>query len=178
MKVRVPLRHTLLSVRDLLVTFAPFIVLALVLLALAFVWLKPNPPKRVVLATGPDQGAYAEFGKRYAAELRRSGIEVAGRHKLSVNEGNAYLAATLAGLGIAQVVRFQALPHLERGELVELLHEWQHPLIPLHVVYPPNRHLSARVRAFVEWTVELFARQAELEEKASSRREPAQAMAA
>ncbi len=77
MKVRVvPLRHTLLSVRDLLVTFAPFIVLALVLLALAFYWLKPNPPTRVVLATGPEQGAYAEFGKRYAAELKRNGIDV------------------------------------------------------------------------------------------------------
>jgi hypothetical protein len=28
----------------------------------------------------------------------------------------------------------------------------------VHVVYPPNRHLSARVRAFVEWVVELFGR--------------------
>jgi TRAP-type uncharacterized transport system substrate-binding protein len=43
---------------------------------LAYIWLKPNPPKHVVLATGPEQGAYAEFGKRYAAELKRYGIEV------------------------------------------------------------------------------------------------------
>ncbi|HEX5738199.1 MAG TPA: LysR family transcriptional regulator, partial [Hydrogenophaga sp.] len=28
---------------------------------------------------------------------------------------------------------------------------------PLYVVYPPNRHLSAKVRAFVEWVAELFA---------------------
>ncbi|HTT10863.1 MAG TPA: TAXI family TRAP transporter solute-binding subunit [Burkholderiaceae bacterium] len=76
MKVKAPLRLTLLSVRDLLVTSAPFIVIAVVLLALAYVWLKPNPPRHVVLATGPDQGAYAEFGKRYAAELKRYGIEV------------------------------------------------------------------------------------------------------
>jgi TRAP-type uncharacterized transport system substrate-binding protein len=34
------------------------------------------PPKRVVLATGPEQSAYAEFGKRYAAELKRYGVEV------------------------------------------------------------------------------------------------------
>jgi TRAP-type uncharacterized transport system substrate-binding protein len=76
MNVKVPLRLTLLSVRDLVVTSAPFIVLAAVLLGLAYLWLKPNPPKRVVLATGPEQGAYAEFGKRYAAELKRYGIEV------------------------------------------------------------------------------------------------------
>ena len=76
MKVKVPLRLTLLSVRDLVVTSAPFILLAFFLLALAYIWLKPNPPKHVVLATGPEQGAYAEFGKRYAAELKRYGIEV------------------------------------------------------------------------------------------------------
>ncbi|NML46224.1 LysR family transcriptional regulator [Ramlibacter sp. G-1-2-2] len=91
-------------------------------------------------------------------------IEVAGRHKLSVNEGNAYLAAALAGLGIAQVACFQAMPHIARGELVEVLPEWKHPLIPLHVVYPPNRHLSARVRAFVEWAAEVFAKAAEREQ--------------
>jgi TRAP-type uncharacterized transport system substrate-binding protein len=75
-KVKVPIRLTLISARDLVVSGAPFIILALLLLWAAYVWLKPNPPKRVVLATGPDQGAYAEFGKRYAAELKRFGIEV------------------------------------------------------------------------------------------------------
>ncbi|MBI1942185.1 MAG: C4-dicarboxylate ABC transporter substrate-binding protein [Betaproteobacteria bacterium] len=70
------IRDTLLSVRDLAVTAGPFVVLALVLLAGAFYLLKPAPPKRVALATGPEQGAYAEFGKRYAEELKLFGIEV------------------------------------------------------------------------------------------------------
>src|SRR4029079_7763701 len=48
------LRHTLLSFRDLLVTFGPFIVLAFALLAVAYWVLDPTPPSRVVLATGPD----------------------------------------------------------------------------------------------------------------------------
>jgi TRAP-type uncharacterized transport system substrate-binding protein len=74
--LKAPLRITLLSARDLIVSGAPFIVLAAFLLWAAYVWLKPNPPKQVVLATGPDQGAYSEFGKRYAAELKRYGIEV------------------------------------------------------------------------------------------------------
>jgi TRAP-type uncharacterized transport system substrate-binding protein len=86
MKVKVPLRLTLLSVRDLVVSGAPFIVLALFLLWAAYVWLKPNPPKKVVLATGPEQGAYAEFGKQYAAELKRYGIEVVLRSTAGANE--------------------------------------------------------------------------------------------
>lgn len=70
------LRFTLISLRDLLVSFGPFAALALLLLALAYWWLDPNPPKRVTLATGPAQSAYAEFGKRYAVALATHGIEV------------------------------------------------------------------------------------------------------
>jgi TRAP transporter TAXI family solute receptor len=74
--VRRIVRDTLLSIRDLLLTAGPFLLLALVLLATAYYFLKPTPPKRVVLATGSEQGAYAEFGKRYREELKRYGIDV------------------------------------------------------------------------------------------------------
>jgi TRAP-type uncharacterized transport system substrate-binding protein len=70
------IRYTLLSIRDLAVSAGPFIVLAITLLALAYWWLDPNPPKRVTLATGPAQSAYEEFGKRYAKALAAEGIEV------------------------------------------------------------------------------------------------------
>jgi TRAP transporter TAXI family solute receptor len=69
-------RDTLISVRDLAVAALPFVLLTLVLLVAAYFLLKPMPPRRVVLATGPEQSAYAEFGKRYAAELKRYGIQV------------------------------------------------------------------------------------------------------
>ena len=70
------IRYTLLSIRDLAVSFGPFVLLALALLALAYGWLDPNPPKRVTLATGPAQSAYEEFGKRYAKALKLDGITV------------------------------------------------------------------------------------------------------
>jgi len=74
--MRRTIRETLLSARDVLVTAGPFIALALLLLAGAYYLLKPTPPKRVVLATGSEQGAYAAFGKRYQEELKRYGIDV------------------------------------------------------------------------------------------------------
>jgi len=70
------LRTTLISVRDMLTTAAPLLMLSLLLLAGAYFVLKPAPPKRVVLATGPEQSAYAEFGKRYAKALAAYGIKV------------------------------------------------------------------------------------------------------
>jgi TRAP transporter TAXI family solute receptor len=70
------IRDTLISARELAVTAGPFVLLTLVLLAGAYYLLKPAPPKRVVLATGSPQGAYATFGERYKQELKRYGIEV------------------------------------------------------------------------------------------------------
>ena len=77
--------YALLSLRAMLVSAGPFIVLALALLTLAYWWLDPNPPKQVTLATGPAQSAYAEFGARYAKALALNGIEV----RLVPSEGSS-----------------------------------------------------------------------------------------
>ena len=69
-------RNTLLSVRDLLASAGPLVLLAIGLLVLAYWWLNPTPPKRVTLATGPAQSAYEAFGKRYQQALAVEGIEV------------------------------------------------------------------------------------------------------
>lgn len=70
------LRDTLVMTRELTLAWGPFILIGLALLALAYWALDPAPPKRVVLATGPERSPYDEFGKRYKAELARYGIEV------------------------------------------------------------------------------------------------------
>ena len=68
------IRTTLISVRDIVIAAGPFVLLTLMLLLAAYFALDPAPPKRVVLATGPADSAYAAFGQRYAAELKRYGI--------------------------------------------------------------------------------------------------------
>ena len=70
------IQTTLISVRDIVIAAGPFVLLTVLLLLAAYFMLDPAPPKRVVLATGPADSAYAAFGKRYAAELKRYGIEV------------------------------------------------------------------------------------------------------
>ena len=97
------LRHTLLSARDLLVTVGPFILIAVLLLALAYKVLDPTPPTRVVLATGSEQGAYAEFGKRYASRLKAYGIDVELRYTQGAAENLALLRDPNSGVDIAFV---------------------------------------------------------------------------
>lgn len=82
--------------------------------------------------------------------------EVTGRHVLAVNDSNAYIAAGVAGLGVLQAPSFMLRSQLDSGELVPVLADWCSSPLPLHIVYPPNRHLSTKVRVFVDWVAELF----------------------
>lgn len=85
------LRETLVSLRELLLTFAPFLLLAAGLVYVAYELLDPTPPKRLTLATGQDQGAYAEFGRRYAQILKENGVEVRLRPSAGAAENLALL---------------------------------------------------------------------------------------
>ena len=99
-------------------------------------------------------------GRYFDYEFRRDGevIEVAGRYRVACNDGVAYLAAGLAGMGVLQAPAFLVAPHIARGALVSVLGEWDAEPLPIHVVYAPNRHLSNRVRVFVDWVADRFAR--------------------
>ena len=105
-------------------------------------------------------------GRRvYAQEFNRDGerIELTMPYRIAVNEVTAHTSAVLAGLGLSQMLTFIAEPHRATGALVQVLPEWSRDPLPVYVVYPPNRHLSAKVRAFVDWAAELFARHPHLQ---------------
>jgi LysR family transcriptional regulator for bpeEF and oprC len=84
-------------------------------------------------------------------------IEVSLPGAIALNDSNAYVQAGLAGLGIINMTDYLLLQHIAAGRMVQVLPEWSIDPLPVHIVYPQNRHLSAKVRVFVEWVSELFA---------------------
>ncbi|KPB49694.1 LysR protein [Pseudomonas coronafaciens pv. oryzae] len=91
--------------------------------------------------------------------MHRSGeqVHIQGRYTLAVDDGNAYIAAGLAGMGILWLPDYMARPHLARGDLVRLFEDWQLDSMPMYVAFPPNRHVSIKVRVFIEWVSEVMA---------------------
>jgi DNA-binding transcriptional LysR family regulator len=87
-------------------------------------------------------------------------VDVQARHVLGIDEGHAYVAAGVAGLGVLWLPTYMSRPHVARGELVPLLPDWRLDPMPLHVVFPPNRHVSPRLRALIDWVAELLAQHA------------------
>ncbi|UXY15444.1 LysR family transcriptional regulator [Chitiniphilus purpureus] len=83
-------------------------------------------------------------------------IQVKSRYVLAVDDGNAYLEAGLAGLGVLWLPTYMAAAHQARGELIPLFEQWRFDPLPLYVAFPPNRHVSAKLRVFIDWIVELI----------------------
>jgi LysR family transcriptional regulator for bpeEF and oprC len=76
---------------------------------------------------------------------------------LALEDENSYVSAAEAGLGIAQMPAFAVKDAMERGALDLVLEDWFPEPSPLHVVYPQSRHMSRRVRVFVDWLAALIA---------------------
>lgn len=105
--------------------------------------------------------SYFSHGTERSTYVLQRGVEryeVQARSAVAVNDAGAMLAAGLAGLGIARTAPFMAAPHLAAGTLSAILPEWSAGTWPLYVVYPPNRHVSSKLRVFIDWAAELFAR--------------------
>lgn len=98
-------------------------------------------------------------GKVFPLRFQRGDetLEIDAAAAVAVNESTAHLTALAAGLGIGQTFAWFVREAVARGDMVQLLPDWQPPRHPLHVLYPPNRHLNSKVRVFVDWAVEVFA---------------------
>lgn len=97
-------------------------------------------------------------GRAMPFRFERDGVqtEIRIEHLIGINESNAHVAAGKAGLGIIQTFAYCTRQAVQRGELVEILQEWRPPRFPFHVVYPQNRHLTHRLRVFINWLAETF----------------------
>jgi len=97
-------------------------------------------------------------GQHTSWNLTREGEQIAlsPSRKIEFNDGGAALSACLAGVGILAALPFTVLSHVRNQALEPVLPGWSAGLWPVHIVYPSKRHLSARVRCFIDWVTELM----------------------
>ncbi|OYO27718.1 LysR family transcriptional regulator [Janthinobacterium sp. PC23-8] len=102
---------------------------------------------------------WARAGNGFPYVMHREGksVNIDGQHVLSIDDGNAYLAAGVAGLGVLWLPDYMARLPVAAGELVPLFDGWTVDAMPLFLAYPPNRHVSKKLRVFIDWVVELMA---------------------
>jgi len=84
-------------------------------------------------------------------------VQVRPRAVVSVTGAELYTSAALAGLGLVQVPRYRIERELAAGELKIVLPAAPPAPMPVSVLYPQNRQVSARVRVFTQWLAEIIA---------------------
>jgi TRAP transporter TAXI family solute receptor len=107
------------SLRDLLVAAGPTVVLVAIACVVAYVLVDPAPPRQLALATGQENSAYEEFGRRYAQTLAQDDIKVTLQPSLGsqdnlqrLREGKADIAFVQSGSAAAAQAHTQGLVSL------------------------------------------------------------------
>jgi DNA-binding transcriptional LysR family regulator len=94
-------------------------------------------------------GRWQLTGPEGPVELKVNGV-------LCSNNAEILCQAAADGMGVALLPRFIADAAIRSGRLVPVLRQFAAPELYLSLIYPPNRHLSARVRVFVKFMQERF----------------------
>ena len=97
-------------------------------------------------------------GQPYPMEFEKDGQEweVSLPHEVVVRGAEIYTASGVAGLGLIQVPRYRVEHQIAAGQLVPVLEAFPPPPMPVSVLYPQSRHLSSRIRVFIDWLTEVF----------------------
>lgn len=74
------------------------------------------------------------------------------------NNGDLLAAAAVAGVGIVYEPDFIVGPDIKAGRLVPILRDYSHAVLPIYAVYASRRYLSAKVRVFVDFLAQRFAK--------------------
>lgn len=112
-----------------------------------------GPLHRVVGYLWAHKNLHFPYAMRRGAEL----VNIRGSYALAVDDGNAYLAAGLAGLGIVWLPDYMAREQVARGALTRLLADWRLDPMPLHAAFHPSRRRSAKLHAFIDWVSEIVS---------------------
>lgn len=75
-----------------------------------------------------------------------------------VNNSDVLLSCGLEGLGIVHALRTALEPHIQSGRLTEVLTDYAPVTKPVSVLYPDRRYLPSKVRVFIDWFCDVFAR--------------------
>lgn len=104
--------------------------------------------------------ASPKTGKVFPLIYEKNDVQtvVQGIQRISINDADSCAAAACSGIGLVQLPAFIAGEYVDSGHLVAIMKDYPSELVPVWILYPPNRHLSTKVRAFAEWAAELFAK--------------------
>jgi DNA-binding transcriptional LysR family regulator len=115
---------------------------------------EPDTPEAIASHQTIQFGAVTASPEWRFAEAGRE-IRVTCMPRLTTNSADAALQYAEQGGGLTRVLAYQAAEAIKAGRLRIVLAKFEQPPLPIHIVYPTSRLLSAKVRAFIDLVIEL-----------------------
>ena len=117
----------------------------------------PDDLKRFNCIRRKPQGRASYAAWKFASPLDGSLFEREVTGTLGFDSNDVIIDAGLAGDGLVQLHTYMAEPYLNSGRLVQILPEYAAPGPPISVLFPSNRNLSPKVRAFVDFVTSILS---------------------
>jgi DNA-binding transcriptional LysR family regulator len=115
---------------------------------------EPRTPRAIASHQTIQFGATAGLPDWHFVENGRE-IRVACTPRLTTNSADAAIQYAEQGGGLTRVLAYQAADAIRSGRLRIVLQKFEQPPLPIHVVYPTSRLLSAKVRTFIDLVTEI-----------------------
>jgi DNA-binding transcriptional LysR family regulator len=115
---------------------------------------EPKTPEAIALRETIQFGAPAASPDWRFVEGSRE-IRVVCTPRLVTNSAAAAIQYAEQGGGLTRVMAYQAAEAIKAGRLQIVLAKFEPPAVPIHIVYPTSRLLSAKVRTFIDLVVEI-----------------------
>jgi DNA-binding transcriptional LysR family regulator len=115
---------------------------------------EPKRPEAIASHETIQFGATAASPEWQFVEAGRD-IRVACTPRLTTNSADAAIQYAERGGGLTRVLAYQAADAIKRGRLKVVLEKFEPPPLPIHIVYPTSRLLSAKVRTFIDLVIEI-----------------------
>jgi DNA-binding transcriptional LysR family regulator len=114
---------------------------------------EPDTPQAIASHQTIQFGAMAAAPAWYFVEDGRE-VSVTCSPRLTTNSADAAIQYAAEGGGLTRVLAYQAAEAIKAGRLRIVLQKFEQPPLPIHIVYPTSRLLSAKVRAFIDLVVD------------------------
>jgi DNA-binding transcriptional LysR family regulator len=115
---------------------------------------EPKTPQAIASHQTIQFGATAITAEwRFVEDGREFRLNIMPR--FSTNSADAAIRHAEEGGGLTRVLAYQAADAVKRGRLKIVLQKFEQPAVPIHIVYPTSRLLSAKVRSFIDLVIEI-----------------------
>jgi DNA-binding transcriptional LysR family regulator len=114
---------------------------------------EPKRPQAIESHETIQFGATASTEWQFVEDGRE--VRLVATPRFTTNSADAAIQYAEQGGGLARVLAYQAADAIKRGRLKIVLQKFEQPPLPIHLVYPTSRLLSAKVRTFIDLVIEI-----------------------